>query len=157
VLFQFEVPTAFQSPCKATLRRAVPVLYNHPAIKYRGRNNGKSNQRASAPSYRAQASAVARGEVGSSNFRDRVFERYGNISHGHPTDPNRIGSFAAENGAGTKGEMGEGPGWIAASEGSDGLGSCKAHHVGVSPEEDRDGAAGEVGEVQSSEEERGLR
>jgi hypothetical protein len=33
------------------------------------------------------------------------------------------------------------------------LGSCKTHHVGISPEEDRSGAAGTVGEVQSSEEE----
>jgi hypothetical protein len=51
--------------------------------------------------------------------------------------------------------MGKGSQWIAASgEGGENnrFGSCKAHHVGISPQEDRGGAASEVGEVQSSEE-----
>jgi hypothetical protein len=52
--------------------------------------------------------------------------------------------------------MGEGSEWIEASEDSDGLGSCKAHHVGVSPEKDRGGAAGEVGEGEGWKEEGGL-
>jgi len=45
--------------------------------------------------------------------------------------------------------MGEGAEGIAASSrGSEnnGLGSCEAHHVGISPQEDCGGAAGEVGE-----------
>jgi hypothetical protein len=37
---------------------------------------------------------------------------------------------------------------IAASEGSDGFGSCKAHHVGICPQEDRGGTASKVGEGQ---------
>jgi hypothetical protein len=35
---------------------------------------------------------------------------------------------------------------IAASEGFDGLGSCGAHHVTISPKEDCGGTAGAVGE-----------
>jgi hypothetical protein len=55
--------------------------------------------------------------------------------------------------------MGEDSKGIAASSGgsqNDWFGSCKAHDVGVSPEEDRSGTAGEMGEVQSSKEEGGL-
>jgi len=44
---------------------------------------------------------------------------------------------------------------IATSE-NDGLGSCKAHNVGFSPQEDRGGAKGKVGEVQGCEEEGGI-
>jgi hypothetical protein len=49
-----------------------------------------------------------------------------------------------------------GKGWegIEASGGS--LGSCEAHNVDFSPQEDRGGAAGAVGKVQSREEEGGL-
>jgi hypothetical protein len=36
---------------------------------------------------------------------------------------------------------------------SDRLNDCEAHHVGVRPEKDRGGTEGEVGEVQSGEEE----
>ena len=42
---------------------------------------------------------------------------------------------------------------FAASEDSDGFGSCQTHHVGIRPDEDRGGAAGEVGEVEGGEEE----
>jgi hypothetical protein len=35
--------------------------------------------------------------------------------------------------------MGEGSQWIEASD--DRFGSCKAHHVGISPQEDRGGTA----------------
>jgi hypothetical protein len=52
--------------------------------------------------------------------------------------------------------MGEVSEWIEASEGYDGLGSCQTHHVGVSPQEDRGGAAGEMGEGQGGEEKGGL-
>jgi hypothetical protein len=41
---------------------------------------------------------------------------------------------------------------IAASEGSDGLGSCKAHHVGSRPQKDRGGAAGTLGQDEGWEE-----
>jgi hypothetical protein len=49
--------------------------------------------------------------------------------------------------------MGEGPEWNAAS---DGLGTCKTSHVGMSPQEDRGGAAGTVGEGKGGSEEGGL-
>lgn len=48
--------------------------------------------------------------------------------------------------------MGAGSEWIEASEGSDRFGSCKAHNVDFSPQEDCDGTAGAVGEIQSGEE-----
>jgi hypothetical protein len=41
---------------------------------------------------------------------------------------------------------------FAASEGSDGFGSCQTHHVGISPQEDRGGTAGKVGEGAGREE-----
>ena len=58
------------------------------------------------------------------------------------------GSFTAENGAGTKGEMGEGSEGIAANGAreNNGLGTCEAHNVSGSPEENRGGTAGAVGE-----------
>jgi hypothetical protein len=52
--------------------------------------------------------------------------------------------------------MGKGEGGIDASRRggeNDGLGFRKAHHVSVSPEEDRGGAAGAAGEGQGGEEE----
>jgi hypothetical protein len=52
--------------------------------------------------------------------------------------------------------MGEGSEWIEASEECDGRGSCQAHHVGVSPHEDRGGRTCTLGEVQGGEEEGGL-
>jgi hypothetical protein len=129
------------------------------AVNLEGAIYGKFNQRASAASCWAQSGTVARGEVGSSDFRDRVVKRIGNIPDRKPTEANNIGSFTTENGASAKGEMGEDSKGIAASSGgsqNDWFGSCKAHDVGVSPEEDRSGTAGEMGEVQSSEEEGGL-
>lgn len=41
--------------------------------------------------------------------------------------------------------MGKGSEWIATSE-NNSLGSCEAHHVGISPQENCGGTAGEVGE-----------
>jgi hypothetical protein len=133
-------------------RQIIPILYNIPHCQTPRDNNGESNQCASAASCGAARSAVARREVGSSNYGDRVVKRYGNISHGNPTDPNRIGSFAAENGAGAKSEMGEGSEWIAVREGSDGFGSCQTHDVSISPQEDRGGAAGTLGAGEGGEE-----
>jgi hypothetical protein len=129
-----------------------------PAVNLEG-DYGKSNQCASAASCGAARSAVARGEVGSGNFGDRVLERYGNIPEDKPTDPNGIGSFAAENGAGTKGEMGKGWEGIAFSGGSENDWLCtrEAHHVSLSPQEDRGGTAGTLGAGEgASEEESGL-
>jgi tRNA(Arg) A34 adenosine deaminase TadA len=51
--------------------------------------------------------------------------------------------------------MGEGSEWIEASGGNC-FGSCQTHHVGISPQEDRGGAAGEVGEGEGGEEESGV-
>jgi hypothetical protein len=51
--------------------------------------------------------------------------------------------------------MGKGSEGIAASSGDgedNGPGSCKAHHVSISPEEDRGVSAGTVGEVESRNE-----
>src|ERR1039458_6428972 len=56
----------------------------------------------------AQPDAVTGRDVRPSNFRDRVFERYGSIPQVKPTDPNRFGSFTAQNGAGAESAMGKG-------------------------------------------------
>src|ERR1035437_9279219 len=105
----------------------IPILYNIPHCQTPRDNNGKSNQCASAASCGAARSAVARREVRPSDFGDRVVKRCGNIPQHTPTKPNNIGSFAEENGAGTKGEMGEGSKGIAASSGgseNNCLGTC---------------------------------
>lgn len=50
--------------------------------------------------------------------------------------------------------MGKSSEEIAASSGGgkvNGLGSCQAHHVSISPQEDRCGTAGKVGEVEGGE------
>jgi tRNA(adenine34) deaminase len=53
--------------------------------------------------------------------------------------------------------MGEVSQWIAGNGGGiGGLGSSKAHHVGVSPEEDRSGTKGTVGQGEGWEEEGGV-
>ena len=133
----------------------IPILYNIPHCQTPRDNNGKSNQCASAASCGAARSAVARGEVRPSDFRDRVFERYGSIPQVGTTDPNSVRSFTAENGAGTKSEMGKGSEGTEASSGeseNNWLGSCKAHHVASRPQEDRGGAAGAVGEGTGGEE-----
>jgi hypothetical protein len=51
--------------------------------------------------------------------------------------------------------MGAGSEWIAASE-ANSLGACEADHVGVSPQEDRGGTKGAVGEGEGGEEKGGL-
>jgi hypothetical protein len=117
-------------------------------------NHGKSKQCASGASLRAPAGAVAGGEVRSSNLSDRVVKRFGNISERKPTYPNHIGCFTAENGTGTKGEVGEGSEGITTNGASEdnGLGSGQAHHVGSRPEEDRGVPAGKVGKDQATKE-----
>ena len=81
------------------------------------------------------------------------FKRFRNISENQP-EANNIGSFSTEDGAGAKGAMGKGWEGIAFSGGRENnwLGTREAHHVGISPQEDRRCSKGEVGEVQSSEE-----
>jgi len=48
--------------------------------------------------------------------------------------------------------MGEDSKGIAASEGSDGIGSCQTQHVGISPQKDRGCSKGTVGEGEGGEE-----
>jgi hypothetical protein len=129
-----------------------PIQY--PALsKHRGGNNGKSNQCTSAASCGAARIAVTRREVRPSDFTDRVAKWFRNIPERKTSNPNYLGSVTAENGAGAKGEMGKGEGGI---EGSDGLGSCEAHHVGIRPQEDRGGTAGTLGEGEGGSEEGGI-
>jgi hypothetical protein len=52
--------------------------------------------------------------------------------------------------------MGEDSKGIAASEGSDGIGSCQTQHVGISPQKDRGCSKGTVGEGEGGEEEGGI-
>ena len=80
--------------------------------------------------------------------------RFGSIPDSKSTDPNHIGSFAAEDGTGAKGKMGEGSRGIAANGASEnnGLGTCEAHHVSIGPWEDRSVSAGKVGEGEGSKE-----
>jgi hypothetical protein len=131
------------------------VLYNGSAVTPEGaNNNGKSNQCASAASCGAERSAVARREVRPSDFSDRVFERFWNIPERKTSHPNYLSSFTTENGAGAKGEMGKGEGGIDASSGgseNNWLCTREAHDVGISPQEDRVGTEGEVGEGESRE------
>jgi hypothetical protein len=121
------------------------------AVNLEGGDYGKSNQRASGASRRAQASTVALGEVGSSNFSDRVVKWFGSIPRWKPTEANYLCRFASKNGAGAKSEMGKDSQGTEASGGSDGFGSReRSYNVGVSPEENRGGTAGTVGEVEGA-------
>jgi hypothetical protein len=45
----------------------------------------------------------------------------------------------------TEKTVGKGSKGITATEGSDGFGSCEAHHVGISPQKDRGCSKGKVG------------
>jgi len=73
-----------------------------------GEINGKPKQCAPAASCRAQAGTVTSGEVGSSDFSNRVIKWFGNGPASEPTDASNIGSFTAQDGTGTEGEMGKG-------------------------------------------------
>jgi hypothetical protein len=137
----------------------IPILYNIPHCQTPRDNNGKSNQCASAASCGAARSAVARREVRPSDFRDRVAKWFRNIPERKPTNPSYFGSFAAENGAGAKSEMGKDSESIAASSGrskKSGLHSSEAHDLGSRPQEDRGCAKSEVGDNPSGEEESGV-
>src|SRR6202051_872087 len=87
---------------------AKPIPYNQGRCQSSGGDNGKPKQRASAASCGAARSAVARREVRPSDFYDRVAKWFRHIPEHQPTEANYIRSFAAENGAGAKSEMGEG-------------------------------------------------
>jgi hypothetical protein len=52
--------------------------------------------------------------------------------------------------------MGKGSKWIAASSENICFGFCEAHHVSISPQEDRGGTAAAVGEGEGCEEEGGV-
>jgi hypothetical protein len=72
---------------------------------------------------------------------------------------NNFRSLTSQNGARTKSTMGKRAETVAASSGcseNNGRGSCQAHHVGFSPQEDRGGCAGEVGEDTGAAEEGGV-
>jgi hypothetical protein len=73
---------------------------------------------------------------------------------GKPTNPNNIGGITAQDGASAKSEMGEGSEGIAANGASEnnGPGSCEAHDVSSSSQEDRGVSAGEMGEGETGEE-----
>jgi hypothetical protein len=60
-----------------------------------------------------------------------------------------------EDRGGTTGEMGEGSEWIEASSGHC-FGSCKAHHVNFSPQEDRRRSKSAVGEGEGGKKEGGV-
>jgi hypothetical protein len=109
---------------------------------------GKPNQCASAASCGAARNAVAREEVRSSDFRDRVAKCFRNTPERKPSNPNYLGSFTTENGESAKGEMGEVSEGARACSENLWLGSCKAHHFGRWAQEDRGCAKSEVGDVE---------
>ena len=109
----------------------------------RGGNNAKSRKRAPATSRGAQASAVTVREVIPSNFSDRIPKRLWSIPQGNPSDPHRIGSFTAQNGAGATSAMGEGESTQCYS---DWIEARQAHNFSRRQKENRSGSAGEVGE-----------
>ena len=127
--------------------QAIPVLYNEAAVKYRGDNNVESRECASGASRGAQPDAVKGRDVRPSNFRDRVFERYESIPQVRPTDPNRVGSFTSQNGAGAASAMGKGEG---------ASGETKADDFSSRQKENCGGTKGEVGEAEGAAEEGGV-
>jgi len=118
---------------------------------------GKSRKYASAASCGAARSAVARREVRPSDFSDRVATWFRIVSPYKPTQAKTFGSFSAENGASSKGEMGEGWKRITPCKGSDGFDSRKrSYDVGICPQEDRRRSKGTLGEDTSREQEGGI-
>jgi hypothetical protein len=146
------IPPRIQTAYHSALKPApTAASHSNPVQSCRYQNNqggihGKSRDCASAASRGAQPDAVTGRDVRPSNFRDRVFERYGSIPQVKPTDPNRFGSFTAQNGAGAESAMGKG---------EESSAETKANHVGISPQEDCGGTKGTVGEDTGGEEEIG--
>jgi hypothetical protein len=146
------IPPRIQTAYHSALKPApTAASHSNPVQSCRYQNNqggihGKSRDCASAASRGAQPDAVTGRDVRPSNFRDRVFERYGIIPQVKPTDPNRFGSFTAENGAGAASTLGKGERSRA---------ETKAHHISSRKTENRGGSAGEVGEGEGGEEEIG--
>jgi len=89
------------------------------------------------------------------NPNQRFPVEYSDTLPGHqPTEKNNIRGFAAENGAGAEGEMGECSEGITASKGSDGFDSReRSYNVGICPQEDRRRSKGTLGEDTSGAEE----
>jgi hypothetical protein len=114
--------------------------------EYRGDNNVESRECASGASRGAQPDAVTGRDVRPSNFRDRVFERYESIPQVRPTDPNRVGSFTSQNGAGAESAMGKG---------EESSAETRANHIGGREKENRGGTKGTLGEDTGGEEEVG--
>jgi hypothetical protein len=110
-------------------------------------NNGKSNRCASTASCGAARSAVTCGEVGSSNYGDRIVKRLGNIPQNKSTEANYLSGFTAENGAGAKGKVGEGERSSVETQTND---------LSRRSKENRSGAAGTVGEGEGWREESGV-
>jgi hypothetical protein len=94
-----------EMPETGYLASSTPTYYNK-SLSIRGGTHGKSKYRAGATSTGAQPGAVTSGEVRSSDLCGRIIERFGIVTKGNPNDASRIGCFAAENGAGTAGEVG---------------------------------------------------
>ncbi len=139
---------------QAMLGRVIPTpIQCFPLSNPRG-NHGKPKQRASGASCGAQANAVTGREVGSSDFSNRIVERFGNNPSGTSTDASNIGGLTTQNGASTEGKMGKGSCDSANSDSKDHvLGSSEAHHVSGSPHEDCGISTGKVGESEGSAEE----
>jgi hypothetical protein len=101
-----------------------------------------------------QAGAVAGREVGSGNFSHRVVKWFGNAPEREPTDPSYIGSFTAQDGAGTKGEVGKGSPRIATNRTNENSPSSReAHHVSSHPEKDCGISKSAMGENKGAAEE----
>jgi hypothetical protein len=134
-----------------TLRPSTTPYTMKPAVNLEG-DYGKSTECAPATSCRAQPGADRGREVRSSDFRHRVFEWYRSIPQGNATDPNRIGGFAAEDGAGAKGEMGKIAQAFSAKGEDNQHGPSEAHNISSRQKENRGGAAGAVGAGEGGEE-----
>jgi hypothetical protein len=124
------VPAPLLMPSCA--RCYLSARYNQNRCSYYkpGGNNVKSFRCASRTSCGTYPGAVSSGEVGSRDISHRITERLRFIPKNKPASPSNIGGFTTENGAGTKGKMGEGSKGIEANSGGHGGGSGQAHHVG---------------------------
>jgi hypothetical protein len=141
-----KIQTAYHSVAKPAPTAA---SHSNPVQSCRYQNNlgsihGKSRDCASAASRGAQPDAVTGRDVRPSNLRDRVFEPYGSIPQVKPTDPNRFGSFTAQNGAGAASTLGKGERSSAETQSDD---------FSSRQKENRGGTKGTVGEVEGGEKE----
>src|ERR1700730_846677 len=128
--------------------------YNKSRCLTRGGNNGKPSKCASGASCRAQADAVASGEVGSGDCSDRIIKRYENIAASNTTDPNRVCTiqshqcnFEASNGLGAKGSLGKNSEGITSCgrDKNSHLDSCEAQDVASLSQKNRGVSESEMG------------